>query len=132
MTAAEMVAKYADIRKRLYGSARREIVPCRDVAWKAPPQKQPVARGVRPAWDIIVAEVCEKYEVEIEKIYSQLRHSNQVGKARREIWYRVRNEVTWCGGRPTYEMIAWRFERDHSSIVHGIKAYCRDNGLEVP
>jgi chromosomal replication initiation ATPase DnaA len=80
----------------------------------------------RPKWKLLAKEICKKHNLPIDEVLSDRQHRHLV-KARQEIWYRIRIDLGM-----SYPEIGKRFNRDHSTIMHGVKAHIERLGLEFP
>jgi len=65
----------------------------------------------------IVAEVCAKHGFTLEEIQGE-RRNNPIAYARHELMYRLRNELSL-----TLSGIGILLHRDHTSVIHAIKAH---------
>ncbi len=71
----------------------------------------------RPAWKQIAMDICKKYDVSFEEIIGEDRKRDLV-RVRQEIFYTIRTELGW-----SLPEIGNRFNRDHTTILHGIQKY---------
>ena len=71
-------------------------------------------------WRSITEEVAAKYQVTIPEIMSP-RHYYKIAAARREIWWRLSKETPM-----SLTQIAERFNRDHTTILWGIRKHQRE------
>lgn len=142
MTYAETLAsEYADIRRRLYRSGHREddAPVCRDVRMPAIPKPVPtrvpfddrVKNSLETQWLTIANETIVKYGVSLPLMLSDSRF-RWVMDARAECWYRMRTEMMVGGAAVTYPWIGRKFNRDHTTVLSGVKRHCRRVGIRFP
>lgn len=89
---------------------------------------EPMEAGVQALrWRIILKEVCEKHNITWEMMASTQR-SYPIVRARQEAWWRMSREL-----RMSLPAIGRRCNRDHTSILHGIRKFQRliDSGEVV-
>lgn len=105
------------------------------------PEPEPVERGPdglelqlralprymfsRPQWKLLAKGICAKYRVPFEEVTSESRHAHLV-KIRQEIWYRIRVDIGM-----SYPEIGKRFNKDHSTILHGVRKHAERLSLEL-
>lgn len=80
----------------------------------------------RPQWKLIAKEICAKYKVDFEDVCSEKRHKHLV-LIRQEIFYRIRTDLGM-----SYPEIGKRFNKDHSTIIHGVRKHAARLRLEFP
>ena len=73
----------------------------------------------------IALEVCAKHNVKYISIIGK-RRSRSIAWPRQEIYWRAYNET----GASLPEIGSALGGRDHTTILHGVRAYARRNGLE--
>lgn len=75
----------------------------------------------------ILSQVTDKHGLYLSALTSPAR-DKPLSRARQEAMYRLRKELPL-----SYPRIARVLGRsDHTTVIHGIKAHCARNGLEVP
>jgi DNA-binding transcriptional ArsR family regulator len=75
----------------------------------------------RPSWRIIAQEVSEKHNIPLKELQGS-RRFKRLSVARREIFWRLRHEK----GMSLLD-IARKMGKDHTSVLHGLRVYVRDN-----
>jgi DNA-binding transcriptional ArsR family regulator len=75
----------------------------------------------RPSWRIIAQEVSEKHNIPLKELQGK-RRFKRLSVARREIFWRLRHEK----GMSLLD-IARKMGKDHTSVLHGLRVYVRDN-----
>lgn len=137
----ELAARYQGARSRLMGEARQPRASLRERLGYVMPdepiiaaqivvhtQDEPVAEEPtqpeepsvwRPAWKVIAEQMCRKHGVTVAEILSP-RREQRLSVIRQEIWYRLARETTM-----SLPQIGKRFNRDHTSILHGIRVHAR-------
>jgi len=75
----------------------------------------------RPSWRIIAQEVSEKHNIPLKELQGN-RRFKRLSVARREIFWRLRHEK----GMSLLD-IARKMGKDHTSVLHGLRVYVRDN-----
>lgn len=85
---------------------------------------QMMAQERLPPWKRITLEVCRKREVTLNDILSPRRAVHLV-HARHEIWWRLINEH-----RFSYMQVAKRFNRDHTTVLHGVRMHEKRMGQD--
>lgn len=78
---------------------------------------------VVPIWRRIVGEVCEKYGVALDDLTGKSRVGHLI-PPRQECFYRLFTETTMSN-----PAIGRRFNRDHTTVLHGVRKYAAVNGL---
>lgn len=95
-----------------------------------PPPPRQVWEGpqieVRAKLPKLLAEVAAKHNLSPHALKSHSRNS-RLCAARFEFAYRAATETTL-----SYPQIGRAINRDHTSIIHAIRAYCKRNGLVTP
>ena len=93
-----------------------------------PPPPEPVVNPVfeklidyRPQWRIISQEVCAKHKLTLKDLQGN-RRFKKIAIARREVFWRLRQEL----GMSLLD-IARKMGKDHTSVLHGLRVYARDN-----
>jgi hypothetical protein len=88
-----------------------------------PPMPEPLAKLIdyRPAWRIIAQQVCEKHKIPLTELQGN-RRFKRLSIARREVFWRLRTEL-----RMSLLDIARKMGKDHTTILHGLRVYVRDN-----
>jgi hypothetical protein len=79
----------------------------------------------RPQWKLLAKEICQKYRLSLEEVTSDARHAHLV-KVRQEIWYRIRVDLGM-----SYPEIGKRFNKDHTTILHGVRRHAARLNLEL-
>jgi len=74
----------------------------------------------------IIAEVAESCGLTVDEIKSHRRFKT-IAKARLEIYYRCAMETG-----ATFVLIGKSTNRDHSTVIHGIRHYAERTGLPLP
>jgi len=74
----------------------------------------------------ILIEVATKHNLPVGDVRGEKR-KNRFVLARHEAFYRFRVELGW-----SYPKIGTFFNRDHTSIYHGVMKYAERNNLKVP
>lgn len=137
----QLAARYQGARSRLMGEARQPRASLRERLGYVMPdepvtpaqivvhtQDEPVAEEPaqpeepsvwRPAWKVIAEQMCRKHGVTVAEILSP-RREQRLSVIRQEIWYRLARETTM-----SLPQIGKRFNRDHTSILHGIRVHAR-------
>lgn len=83
----------------------------------------------RPARvNIALHETCVKYGIGERDIIS---HSRKHLQARREVWWRVRQMLNIHGKPYSYPQIAMWFDREHTSVMDGVKKHAVDLVLQA-
>lgn len=143
-SAQELKTHYATLKKKLWGPAPSPAVPHHRVAPKAPKQRKLtkaeisfIAKNYTPpplpeyvtapklTFDDTLVFVCRRHKVAPGEVVSDKRDKPLV-KARQELYYLLRKQG-W-----TYPQIGRRLNRDHSSILHGVRKYIVENGVANP
>jgi hypothetical protein len=75
----------------------------------------------RPPWRIIAQEVSAKHKIPLKELQGN-RRFKKYSKARREIFWRLRTELNM-----SLLDIARKMGKDHTTILHGLRVYVRDN-----
>jgi hypothetical protein len=93
-----------------------------------PPPPEPVVNTVfeklidyRPQWRIIAQEVCAKHKLTLKELQG-VRRFKKIAIARREVFWRLRQEL----GMSLLD-IARKMGKDHTSVLHGLRVYAREN-----
>ena len=91
-------------------------------------QSLPRARmEIRQHWRAILREVAAKHGLTVDDLIGQ-RRTNAVSHPRQEAMYRMRMETPL-----SLSAIGARLgQRDHTTVLHGVKAHARRNGLALP
>ena len=133
-------ARRVDFKKKIAEQARRLEEQRREAANPKPKptaveRLDPLDRQLlnapaelfqRPAWKILAKKVCAEHGVDFDEVCSDRRFLNLV-LIRQEIFYRIRVELGM-----SYPEIGKRFNRDHSTIIHGVRRHAKRFNLEVP
>lgn len=80
----------------------------------------------RPQWKIIARQICAKYNVDFDEVCSERRHKHLV-LIRHEIFYRLKVDL-----QMSYPQIAEKFNKDHTTILHGVRKHAARLSLEMP
>ena len=128
---AALLARYAEVRQRLYGPrpvARRQVAPVLETVVLPFPvidATTPVPLNLlgRSSWRFLVAYAALKHGVEVEDILSPLR-SRPVVAARHEALHLCRTHM-----RISLTRLGLYFGRDHTTILTGLKRYEKRKGL---
>lgn len=80
---------------------------------------RPVEPELLPAWRRITREVCRKHGVTMGDLISP-RRSYYIVSARHELFWRLYEETSM-----SLPQIGRRFNRDHTSVMHGVKSHQR-------
>jgi chromosomal replication initiation ATPase DnaA len=72
----------------------------------------------------IIAEVAERHGVTMEGIMSDS-HKRHLAWPRQEAFYEVAKQRRWM----SYPQIASVFNRDHTTIIFGVRRHCKRNGI---
>lgn len=75
----------------------------------------------RPPWRIIAQEVSAKHKIPLKELQGD-RRFKKYSNARREIFWRLRTELNM-----SLLDIARKMGKDHTTILHGLRVYVRDN-----
>ena len=75
----------------------------------------------RPPWRIIAQEVCAKHKITLKELQGD-RRFKKYSTARREVYWRMRTEL-----RMSLLDIARKMGKDHTTVLHGLRVYARDN-----
>lgn len=135
-TLAEQVAHYAAVKRRLMGQTERRKLNAVAIEPTHSPEPEPEPEPADdppyvPQWRVITEEVCAKHGVSFRDIIGQSKPV-PVMAARKEAWWRIRNEVK-VGGRPiSYPQIARRFSRDHTSVIVSVHNFERERNANSP
>ena len=115
MNLAELTTHYAQVKRRLMGSARREIGRIEHV---------PPLEPARPVgWRPIVDEVCAEYGVTFDDMRSA-RWSGGLNEARAKAFWRLKTEISVQGRVPhNAEIGRWFGGKDHSTVSLALKRY---------
>lgn len=126
MTEAQLVARYRDIRARLYGAPARpvRIVPAISRERQGPPC--PRLLEWDDGWKSIVNRVTLKTGITYAEMRSPSRKMHLM-PARFETWYLIRMERGM-----SYPEIGRRFGRDNTTIYHGCCRWAEMNNLPGP
>lgn len=124
---------YREIRARLY-TPPAEIKPSREPKARPFSPTRPKPKYVKPsivvlkkhALAIIIEEVAAKHNLAVLDLYRDCRAIPLVN-ARHEAFYRAATETTI-----PYAAIGRFLNRDHTSVLHGIRRHCKHNGLNLP
>lgn len=137
MTEAELCAHYAEVRQRLYGEPPAPVRP-KPVLVSVDPEPQPNA-GPRLlrfagdcAWKQIVNDITAKTGFEYHTLQHDKGRHVALVRARHECWYRMRTEIIVEHRPAPYPWIGARFDRHHTSIMHGIRSWAARHGLPLP
>lgn len=68
----------------------------------------------------ILHEVAEAHKQPVRIILSR-EQGRAASEARYAVWRRIRAEMRICGLPPSYPMIGRWFDRDHTSVIAGVK-----------
>jgi hypothetical protein len=147
VTEAELVARYAEVRKRLFGAKplhkpepQTSEHPARDKMTKligrAKNIHQPhkpfhfllceIDRPLLTKWKRIAIETCQTNGVNISELLSHSR-SRHIVKVRHEVMYRLATETNM-----SLTDIGRRLKRDHTSCLHGARKHAERNSLRNP
>lgn len=74
----------------------------------------------------MIIEVADKHSLPYNFVASRAR-ADIVAQARAEFYYMLRLHT-----RMSYSAIAKRVGRDHTTVIHSVKAHCLRNGLDYP
>lgn len=80
----------------------------------------------RPAWRILAKQICDEHGADFDEVCGDRRFQHLV-LIRQEIFYRIRVELGM-----SYPEIGKRFNRDHTTILHGVRRHAKRFNLEVP
>lgn len=80
----------------------------------------------RPAWRLLAKEICEQHGADFDEVCGDRRYQHLV-LIRQEIFYRIRVDLGM-----SYPEIGKRFNRDHTTILHGVRRHAKRFNLEVP
>lgn len=104
------------------------VIPELVAVEEAPPPPMPTEPSAlerlidyRPSWRIIAQEVSEKHNIPLKELQGN-RRFKRLSVARREIFWRLRHEK----GMSLLD-IARKMGKDHTSVLHGLRVYVRDN-----
>lgn len=145
-TERSLVAHYAAVRDRLNSGRRPQIKPSTPLI---PPIVGYSFRATATLLDVpwpwkvkisyrktrlehantarqLLREVCLRYGFSADDIRGPRRQA-KIAAARMELYYLLRTHTDW-----SYPHIARFLNRDHSTIVHGVRTYCARNGLTHP
>jgi hypothetical protein len=75
----------------------------------------------RPPWRIVAQEVCAKHKITLKELQG-VRRFKKYSDARREVYWRLRSEL-----RMSLLDIGRKMGKDHTTILHGLRVYVRDN-----
>ena len=142
-TLQEQREHYAAIRRRLWSGPYVEKLPRRTITERPvePPKPKPqyiylvpigpgltdVSTPRRPTAREIIREVARQHNVSIEELQSPSRVA-RLGVIRMEIYYRLRLER----GMSFPQIGALMGGRDHTTVLHGVRVWCRRNNLPIP
>lgn len=114
---AQLQAHYAAVRERLIGKPR-------PVMYRPP----------KSDWQQIVSDVSRKHLIPVNDLMRKGGnvYVRKARYARWECWYMIRTRI-FVGGKPvSYDRIGSWFDRDHSTVIHGVQKYCAEKGLPFP
>lgn len=80
----------------------------------------------RPQWKILAKQICAKYGVDFDEVCSERRHKHLV-LIRHEIFYRLKVDL-----QMSYPAIGEKFNKDHTTILHGVRKHAERLSLEMP
>ena len=80
----------------------------------------------RPQWKMIARQVCAKHGVDFDEVCSDRRIKRLV-LIRHEIFYRLKVDL-----QMSYPQIAEKFNKDHTTILHGVRKHAARLSLEMP
>lgn len=131
---AEQHERWVGARERLYSGKHvaapkaqrpRPVSPFvvdtlarREAAKKAREEAIAWLRKHPPHWSAIVKQVAKKHGLKSSDLLGPARFKKIVA-ARNEAYYRLRTEITVNRAPLSFPMIAKRFKKDHSSVLHG-------------
>lgn len=126
MTGEAMLHHYAEVRRRLYG--RPETRPLPIPAPQPPPLPPTQSVDLRPGTlTRILFEVAEQHGVPVSNIIGP-RRFGPIVRARIEFYFRATSET-----KLSLPQIGRRCgKRDHTTVLSGVRAYCRRNNLPLP
>ena len=121
-------------------SAKRQMKQTQAAAEAPPPPPAPVCPDAltkqlmrlprevfaRPQWKIIARQICAKYNVDFDEVFSDRRHKHLV-LIRHEIFYRLKVDL-----QMSYPQIAEKFNKDHTTVLHGVRKHAARLSLEMP
>lgn len=93
--------------------------------------------GARPLTDdefmmTISASVCLRHDLTMEQLYGP-NTARKFSRARQEAYYLMRLEKTEGGAfRFSFPAIGKHFERDHTTVLHGVKEHAARLAVEAP
>ncbi|WP_437309942.1 helix-turn-helix domain-containing protein [Sorangium sp. So ce388] len=73
-----------------------------------------------------VNRICTEGNVLIEEVFSRSRRAH-IARARHRLWLWLHVEKGW-----SYPAIGDRFDRDHTTIMSGVRAAAQDLGVPAP
>ena len=76
--------------------------------------------------DALIQEVADKYQIPVPLMLQDSRQRPLV-LARQEMFYRCVMEKGW-----SYARIGRYFDRDHTTVLHGVRAHARKHNLPLP
>lgn len=74
----------------------------------------------------IIAEVAAKHDLTVTSLKGE-RRTRPFVRARQEAFYRLRAEL-----RLSFPQIGAIFDRDHTTVLHGVRSFAERNGLPLP
>jgi hypothetical protein len=129
----DFARKIAEQARRLEEKQRREahrLNPFRVAQRLDPLDRQllnaPPELFKRPAWRLLAKEICEQHGADFDEVCGDRRYQRLV-LIRQEIFYRIRVDLGM-----SYPEIGKRFNRDHTTILHGVRRHAKRFNLEVP
>jgi hypothetical protein len=129
----DFAKKIAEQARRLDEQKRRAREP--QARLPAVPKLDPLDRQLlnappelfkRPAWRILAKQICDEHGADFDEVCGDRRYQHLV-LIRQEIFYRIRVELGM-----SYPEIGKRFNRDHTTILHGVRRHAKRFNLEVP
>ena len=115
-----MIARYAQVKRRLYGQTeRRKLWPRME---EPMPERKPLP-SIPPSVRAIIDQIEVKYGTTFEDLCSS-NWNGWLNETRAELWWRIKHEVLVAGAQPSNSLIGkWFGGKDHSTVSLALKRY---------
>lgn len=122
LTVEELRARYAAIRRRLYGlSGPTGVVPPKRLGEPLPPAEPPPFSyfhfNAPRRFVKLIIEVAQHHNIKPEVLVNKTRRA-QIVRARQELFYRAKEEQHMSASQ-----ISRYMECDHTTVMHGVKQH---------
>lgn len=120
----DLTAHYRDVRRRLMsGRPQPPKVDQKEVALELPQFLSPRLKGcpLSVRLRLLLLPIAERHKVTWDEVASPARH-RRLRDPRREMWVALKNDGL------SYPQIAAAFNRDHTTVLYGVKQYFKKQG----